>query len=83
MIIKEAENIWRCSKCFTAKRTSLRLENLVNTGNIDLFEIKEIILHFKEDTDDYFNTLNAKFNVIHKIITENNVLKTHIIQLEN
>jgi len=59
-------------------------------GNTDLIEIKEIILQlkdtfqkFKEDTCINFNNLNAKFNVIDKIITENNILKTHVIQLEN
>lgn len=88
--LNESNNIWRCSKCSTAKRTSLRLDNPVKSDNPDLIEIKEIILQlketfqkFKEDTNTNFNNLNTKFSVIDKIITENNVLKTHIMQLEN
>jgi len=88
--LKEFDNIWRCSKCSAAKRASLRLETQGNSGNTDVFEIKEIILQlketfqkFKEDTESNFNNLNSKFNAIDKIITENNVLKTHIIQLKN
>lgn len=88
--LKESDNIWRCGSCSNAKRASLRLDSTVNSGNTDLIEIKEIILQlkdtfqkFKEDTCLNFNNLNAKFNVIDKIITENNILKTHIIQLEN
>lgn len=88
--LNESNNIWRCNKCSTAKRASLQLDNPINSGNSDLIEIKEIILQlketfqkFKEDTNSNFNNLNTKFSVIDKIITENNVLKTNIIQLEN
>jgi len=88
--LKESDNIWGCSSCSKAKRVSLRLDSSVNSGNTDLIKIKEIILQlkdtfqkFKEDTCINFNNLNAKFNAIDKIITENNILKTHVIQLEN
>ncbi|KAF0752799.1 Uncharacterized protein FWK35_00012261 [Aphis craccivora] len=72
--LKESDNIWRCGSCSNAKRASLRLDSTVNS---DTFQ------KFKEDTCINFNNLNAEFNVIDKIITENNILKTHIIQLEN
>ncbi|XP_008180524.1 uncharacterized protein LOC103308612 [Acyrthosiphon pisum] len=87
--LKEANNIWRCSKCASAKRASLRLENPTNLESNELLEIKEIILHLrdcfqnhKDDTAKNFEILNTKFNAIDKIITENQALKTHISQLE-
>lgn len=42
--IKETNNIWRCSKCASAKKASLRLENPINSENVEIFEIKEITL---------------------------------------
>jgi hypothetical protein len=88
--LKEVDTIWRCNKCSTAKRASLRLENPVSAENVDLSEIKEIILQlkdsfqkFKDDTCDNFNNLSNKFIMIDKMVTENNLLKTHINQLEN
>lgn len=88
--LKEDNNIWRCSECTSAKTISLRLENPTNPENIDLFQIKEIILqlkdcfqHLKDDTAKNFENLNTKFSAIDKIITENQTLKTHISQLEN
>ncbi|XP_022175003.1 uncharacterized protein LOC111036975 [Myzus persicae] len=87
--LKEANNIWRCSKCASAKRASLRLENSTNLESNELLEIKEIILQLrdcfqnhKDDTAKNFEILNTKFNAIDKIITENQALKTHISQLE-
>lgn len=86
--LKEANNIWRCSKCASAKRVSLRLEN-PSKENVDLLEIKEIILqlkdsfqYFKDDTGKNFENLNTKFNAIDKLIAENQILKNHISQLE-
>lgn len=86
--LKEANNIWRCSKCASAKRVSLRLEN-PSKENVDLLEIKEIILqlkdsfqYFKDDTGKNFENLNIKFNAIDKLIAENQILKNHISQLE-
>lgn len=88
--LKEANNIWRCSQCSTAKKSPNRLENPIRPGNVDLLEIIEILFQlkdnfqaFKEDTPSNSNNLNIKFNVIDKLITENNILKTHIISLEN
>jgi hypothetical protein len=88
--LKEADTIWRCQKCSNVKRASLRLENNVNSGNVDLSEIKEIILqlrdsfqNFKDDTSNNFDNLNSKFSAIDSIITENKILKTQIILLEN
>jgi len=87
--LKEANNIWRCSKCASAKRASFRLENPTNIESNELHEIKEIILQLrdcfqnhKDDTAKNFEILNTKFNAIDKIITENQALKTHISQLE-
>lgn len=87
--LKEADTIWRCQKCSNVRRASLRLEN-VNSGNVDLSEIKEIILqlrdsfqNFKDDTCNNFDNLNSKFSAIDNIITENKTLKTQIILLEN
>lgn len=45
--LKETNNIWRSSKCATAKRVSLRLEN-PSKENVDLLEIKETILQLKD-----------------------------------
>jgi len=75
---------------FNVKRASLRLENNVNSGNVDLSEIKEIIIqlresfqNFKDDTCNNFDNLNSKLSAIDNIITENKILKTQIILLEN
>lgn len=88
--LKEADTIWRCQKCSKMKRASLRLENNVSSENIDLSEIKEIMLqlkdsfqNFKDDTCNNFTNINSKFTAIDNIITENKTLKTQIIQLEN
>ncbi|XP_050065559.1 uncharacterized protein LOC126554543 [Aphis gossypii] len=81
---------WRCHKCSAEKRASLRIDNKINDDNTNLSDIKGIILQlkdsfemFKKETGNNFDLINKKINVIDKIITDNQNMKTQINTLES
>jgi len=81
---------WRCHKCSAEKRASLRIDNQINDDNTNLSDIKDIILQlkdsfemFKKETGNNFDLINKKINMIDKIITDNQNMKTQINTLES
>lgn len=80
----------RCIKCPTEKRASLRIDNKINDENTNLTDIKDIILQlkdsfemFKKETGNNFDLINIRINMIDKIITDNQNMKTQINTLED
>lgn len=77
-------------KCSTEKRASLRVDNKINDENTNLADIKEIILQlkdsfemFKKENGNNFDLINKKINMIDKIMTDNQNMKTQINTLED